>query len=141
MKVRNILGNRLVLITIFSLLLIEGEHFGGFYLLYLLLALPHGGVYSIIAFAGIIFVLAGNNINAKNLKLIFSVSGLLLMLLSLLIFFNRGDNKGATFHQSVPIISFCLFGICVLFFIIGSLENFYKKPQGGSGEKYELTTD
>ena len=117
MKVRNILGNRLVLITIFSLLLIEGEHFGGFYLLYLLLALPHGGAYSIIAFAGIILVLAGKNINAKNLKLIFSGGGLLLMFLSLLIFFNRGDNKQATFQQLVPIISFCLFGICVLFFI------------------------
>jgi len=141
MKVQKILGHRLVLITIFSLLLIEGEHFGGFYLLYLLLALPHGGAYSIIAFAGIIFVLAGNNINAKNYNLILSGGGLLLMLLSLFIFFNRGDNKEATFHQSVPIISFCLFGICALFFIISSFKIFFKKSQSDKEEKYKLTTD
>jgi hypothetical protein len=40
----------------FLLILISGQYFGGFYILYLLLALPHGGVYAIVAAIGILIL-------------------------------------------------------------------------------------
>lgn len=124
MKAYIILGHPLVLIGIFLLLIIEGNHFGGFYLLYLLLALPHAALYALLAVAGILLIILGNKVVKKTSKIIMLSLGLSMMLLSLVVFFGRGDDKTGTFEQFIPLASFCLFGVSMICFIINSWQNF-----------------
>ena len=56
MKTFNILTHPLLLITSFLFILISGEHLGGFYLMYILIALPHGGIHSLLALTGIVLL-------------------------------------------------------------------------------------
>lgn len=126
MKAIKIIGHPIILSFIFLFLLIEGDHFGGFYLLYLLLALPHGAVYAILAFSGIIAVLSGSyRTISKTVRLFLSFVGIVLMLASLFMFFRSG-NKYDTFKLTIPILTFILFGIstiCYLFCLFRILGN------------------
>ena len=45
------------LITSFLLIIISGEHLGGFYALYLLLALFYGGIHSLLGLSGIVLLI------------------------------------------------------------------------------------
>lgn len=49
MKMIKLFTHPVVIIIAFLLILINGEHLGGFYLLYILLGLPHGAVHSLLA--------------------------------------------------------------------------------------------
>jgi membrane associated rhomboid family serine protease len=129
MKAIKIMGHPLVLSFIFLFLLIEGDHFGGFYLLYLLLALPHGALYAILAVFGVIAVVLGSSkVMSKVVGLLLSLSGLISMLVSLLIFFSPG-NKFDTFRLTIPLLTFIVFAISIicylfrLFRTIGNLNN------------------
>ena len=59
MKLLKILGHPILLISIFPLLLIEGDKLGGPFLLYILLALPHGASYAVLAVLGVAILLIG----------------------------------------------------------------------------------
>jgi hypothetical protein len=116
MKVIRILGHPIVLTVVFLLLLIEGDHFGGFYLIYILLALPHGAIYALLAVGGVILLLISHYfLNAFKHGL--SIVAVLLMLTSLVVFFGKG-NKNETFELVIPILTFVLFGVCLLCYFI-----------------------
>jgi hypothetical protein len=61
MKAINILTHTYTIIASFLIILISGENFGGFYLLYLLMALPHGGVHALLALFGIAVMIIAKN--------------------------------------------------------------------------------
>lgn len=118
MKILKILGHPVMVITLFLLLLISGEHFGGFYLIYIFLGLPHGALHSIVAIAGMGITALGYGFRAAMKGVVQPVSslvGISFMVAALFIFFinSKGYNDG-TFHQTVPLISFTFFGISVL---------------------------
>lgn len=123
MKIIKILGHPIVLVTIFLLLIIEGAHFGGFYLLYLLLAIPHGATYAIMAIAGIILIVIAKGFitnNSNKLRAVLYLLGLLIMNASLVLFFSRNEKTGnmETFQGGVPLVSFIIFGLIMLCFLI-----------------------
>ena len=125
MKLIKIIGHPVLVMSMFLLLLISGESFGGFYLLFLLLGLPHGVPHAVFALIGLIAMFTGYKIYRKQfnpLKPLLYVIGNALMICALITFF--ADSKGytySTFHQSVPLISFSIFGLCVFFNLLSSV--------------------
>ena len=55
MKMIKLFTHPVVIIIAFLLILISGEHLGGFYLLYILLGLSHGAVHSLLAIDGMAY--------------------------------------------------------------------------------------
>jgi hypothetical protein len=132
MKAIKVIGHPVLLMSLFLLLIIEGDNFGGFYLLYLLLALPHGALYAVIAVAGLICIFIGYKtyrIRTHPIKPILYLLGVALMVLSLFIFFGKG-NKNATFKELIPLASFVLFGISLIYFLINSFVMLLKTRTG-----------
>lgn len=125
MKVINIIGHPVTIICTYLLLLISGQSFGGFYVLYILLGLPHGSPDAIISTAGVAVMLLGYKVyrNVFNpLKPALYFAGIAVMILGLVFFFqaSKGYND-QTFQQTVPLISFVLFGLCVLCNMVHSI--------------------
>lgn len=118
MKLIKIIGHPVMVMCIFLLLLISGESFGGFYLIYFLIGLPHGVPHALLALAGLGVMFTGYKIYRNQFHIIKPLLYLLgsgLMILALVTFFaaSKGYND-PTFHQAVPLFTFVLFGICVL---------------------------
>ncbi len=134
MKAIKILTHPVLLIGSFLFVLISGEHFGGFYILYLLLALPHGGVHAMLALAGVLLILF-SYIKFKRSKKyliepVLNIIGAACLSLSLFFFFyndRQGYNAG-TFDQLVPQVTFVLFGLLTIGFVIDNLT-------GSAGKK------
>jgi amino acid transporter len=117
MKIIKWIGHPVILVVLYLLLIIEGDEFGGFYMLYLFLSLPHLVPYSIIAAAGLSFIIIAFNSKRSEKRIFaFYLFGYLLMLLSLIIFFSKG-NKWKTFELDIPLLSFIVFGISSLCFL------------------------
>jgi hypothetical protein len=121
-----IISHPYTLLTTYFILLISGEHMGGFYLLYVLLALPYGGLHSILAVAGgLIIFINYHTLRHKHLTLskVVNILGLCLLFFSIYYFFwndPKGYNLG-TFRQAVPLASFIITGIFALCFLINNL--------------------
>lgn len=117
--------------------MISGEHLGGFYALYLLLALYYGGIHSILALFGIILLIVARNKDVKTkfhaLPNILNIGGAVFLVLSIVYFFyadKEGYNYG-TFYQFVPRLSLILFGLIALIFIGKNLfQTFNRKSIG-----------
>lgn len=124
MKIINIIGHPVLVMSMFLLIMISGEHFGGFYLIYILMGLAGGAPHAIIALAGLSLVFIGYKVyRAKPhlIKPILYILGIAVMILALVLFFegSNGYNDG-TFYQTVPIITLLLFGLASLCFMIHS---------------------
>ena len=91
MKIISILGYPLTIISVFFLLLISGRAFGGPYIVYLLIGLPHGADYSLFAVFGILCLCVTMYITKPNkyywVKAALMITGIILLALSLLVFF------------------------------------------------------
>jgi hypothetical protein len=102
MKAINIVRNPLWLILSFLFIIISGEHWGGFYLLYIFLSLPHGSVYAIIGIAGIILLIASyfkyKPGEMPPARTVINISGLLFLILSLFLFFFN-DKQGYNWYH------------------------------------------
>jgi len=132
MKPLNIITHPYLLIASFLLILISGEQFGGFYALYLLLALPHGSTYALAAVVGIALLIYCRSTRKKERWMLSSLLNIVasaLLFTSLLLFFENdthGYNDG-TFKQLVPQITLALFGIISILFIIYNLFPVFRK--------------
>lgn len=139
MKLINIITHPVLVIISFCLILISGEHFGGFFLLYILMAIPHGGIHAILALVGtglILFSYAKYKRESKLfIDILLNILGVFCLYASLLVFFyNSWDYNEGTFQQSVPLSSLALFGIVSLGFLLNSITRFAKiKPNGPTG--------
>lgn len=139
MKIISILGYPLTIISCFFLLLISGRAFGGPYIIYLVLGLPHGAAYSLFAVFGILSLCITMYITRPNqyywIKSALMIAGIILLGLSLFVFFQRDRMRYnyETFEQTVPVISFVLFGIASLCGLINSLIQIAKLPLQNNG--------
>jgi hypothetical protein len=121
MKMLSVLTHPVCILTSFALVIISGEHFGGFYLVYLLLALPHGGIHAMLALSGaglIVFSYARYKRQSKYfIAPLLNILGTFNLYISLLVFFyNTWEYNDATFEQTVPVVSLCLFVVLSLAF-------------------------
>lgn len=115
MKAIQLINHPVTIIISFLFILISGEHWGGFYMLYLLLALPHGGLHALLGFAGVLMLVVAMNkkiqISRNKNSSLLRLFGVLFLIASLLSFFTQ---KGAeynygTFNQLMPVITLVLF--------------------------------
>ena len=124
---KNIITHPYIVIISFFIIMISGQHLGGFYLLYLLLALPHGGVHSLLALLGIVLLLISyNKYKRKKIYLIESIINMvaiILLILSLFSFFynDKEHYNFGTFYQIVPQITLVIFSIVALTFLLDNV--------------------
>lgn len=127
MKALKVLTHPLSLVICFLLIMISGEHLGGFYLLYLLLALPHGSLYSLLGISGALILLVNyygmKKVLSRYFFIFINIAGSFLLAWSLYTFFKNdtGHYNYGTFSQAVPIITLTLFGIVFISFFINNL--------------------
>ena len=119
MKVIKLFGHPVMTICLFLVILISGESIGGVYLFYLLLALPHGLIHSILAIMGIILLLVSYTSikNVGNLaKTYINITGIFLLGFSIFSFFyNDKEHYNYGSFNSTPFwITFSLFAISAL---------------------------
>jgi hypothetical protein len=136
MKIVKIVGHPVSVMFMYLFLLISGQSFGGFYALYILLGLSHGVMDAVVSALGLVIMLVGFYVYRNNFSLIkpaLYILGDAIMILGLFLFFQttKGYND-ATFHQTVPIITFVLFGLCVLCNILVSVMLFSQNSKSNS---------
>lgn len=128
MKTLKIISHPITLIICFLLILISGQHLGGFYLLYIVLGLPHGAIHSVLASAGIgILLFCDIKYKSGSHYLIvpwLNIISLLLLILSLFLFFynDRDHYNYGTFYQTVPLIIMGLFAIVAIVFLLANIS-------------------
>lgn len=123
MKIISIFTHPVVLVISFLLVLISGEHYGGFYLLYILLALPHGGVHALLGIGGIAVILFSYLRYGRRFvhaaEGVLNLIGAFMLVLSLYLFFanDKADYNDGTFKQTVPLVTLYVFGVLVVGFV------------------------
>lgn len=133
MKVFHIITNPILLISFYLVLLISGENFGNVYLFYILLALPYGGIHSMLAFSGIaILVFCYLKFKRRNKYLIeplLNFAGLTCMLLSIYYFFHndRSNFNISTFDPGLPRNMLIFFGLLSLLFVTDNILRLFGK--------------
>ena len=139
MKAIKIITHPVLLILSFLFILISGEHLGGFYLLYLLLALPHGGIHALVALVGILMLIFTyikfNRENRYIIEAIINMAGAACLVVSLFLFFynDRSGYNAGTFEQLMPQITLVLFGLLVIAFALFNIvRTFSRKPLNGN---------
>jgi len=127
MKAIKLITHPVTLIICFSLVLISGEHIGGFYLLYILLGLPHGAIHSVLALGGIAILLFSNykykRIFTFLIEPFLNITGVVLLSLSLFLFFYKDDQhyNYSTFNQTVPLITIAVFVLLIVSFFVSNV--------------------
>ncbi|MDB5277938.1 MAG: hypothetical protein JWR61_2893 [Ferruginibacter sp.] len=131
MKLIKFITHPVTLIICFLFIIISGEASGGFYFMYIMIALPHGAIHSILAVLAIITLLFSaikyHGAYTNLAEPILNFAGIALMLLSLYLFFAKDVEhyNYPTFYQIVPISMLVVFGIvtiCSLVFNAGNLK-------------------
>lgn len=137
MKLINIVTHPVLVIISFCIILISGEHFGGLYLLYILMAIPHGGIHAVLALVGSGLVLFSyaryNRRSTAFTELVLNIVGIFTLYGSLwLFFYNSWNYNEGTFRQTMPLVSLALFGIVSLTSMLNSIARFGKTKPNGS---------
>ncbi len=131
MKILTIITHPVLVLCLFYLIMVSGEHLGGPYALYILLAIPHGGIHSILALLGTGLILLSYGKFHRQHKFIseplLNIAGVGCLLASLYTFFSRGKGyNDGTFEQTVPLVSLALFGLAAIGFLLYSMIGYVK---------------
>jgi len=132
MKLIKILIHPYTVIISFFVILINGEGWGGVFLLYLLFGLPYGAIHSLLALFGIVLLLVNYHGYKRRkdtvLQCLIEIIGVIFLILSLFIFFfnDKQHYNYGTFYQLVPVIMLILFGIISLSSIVSNILTIYK---------------
>jgi nitrate reductase gamma subunit len=113
MKLFKFLSHPYPMIICFLLIMISGENFGGFYAMYILMALPFGGMHAMLAVAGIIILIANHSVQKNKInpvKQIINLIGVLFLFGSVYYFFwaDKQHYNYGSFQQTVPIATMVL---------------------------------
>ncbi len=140
MNILKLFGNPIILIIIYLLLIIEGDNFGGVFILYLVLAIPYGANYALFAASGIALLIIGYNLTFKTIyKPILYIIGYCLMAISLIIFFAKG-NKWNTFNLNIPRFTFIIFSIFSGFYLTNTISLFIRLKKRRSNKLNIITS-
>ncbi len=97
--------------------------------MYLLFALPHGGVHAILGLIGIFLILTSyykfKRMKQYRIESYLNIVGLVLLLLSIVFFFYN-DKDGynyQTFDQTGPLVTMILFVVVSVFYLIDNLKS------------------
>ncbi|HEX8331183.1 MAG TPA: hypothetical protein VF622_01105 [Segetibacter sp.] len=127
MKAIKVVTNPITLIISFLLIMISGKSIGGFYVLYLVFALPFAQSYSLLGLAGILVLVFSRFIKLRGsrIRAITNLAGASLLFCSLALFFYNDVEKynHGTFYQLVPLMTFVLFSIIALMFLLRNLRD------------------
>ncbi|PZR29110.1 MAG: hypothetical protein DI535_03600 [Citrobacter freundii] len=126
MKIFKFISHPIVVSFTFFMILISGDHFGGFYLLYILMALPYGALHAILGFLGVTILVVNSAWHKIGLKhtssAITNILGIFVLYVSLVSFFRLSwDENDNTFVQTIPLISFFLFVLCSVSSLVSSV--------------------
>ncbi|MGI8600106.1 MAG: hypothetical protein ACR2KB_12710 [Chitinophagaceae bacterium] len=127
MSIYKILSHPYTLIMSYFMMLIIGEHIGGIYLMYVLMALYYGGIHSLLAIAGTLIIFISHH-RLKNKKYdllgrVLNIVALFMLFFSVYYFFwndPKNYNRG-TFEQTIPLLTFILTGFLALCFLLDNL--------------------
>lgn len=126
MKILRVLSHPYTLILCYSFIMISGEHWGGFYATYILLALPAGYIHSLLACGGIVVIAVNYHWTRKQKSNVttqmINVLGVLMLVSSLIYFFKkdvRHYNWG-TLEQPYPLFTLYLAAFIALCFLVGT---------------------
>jgi hypothetical protein len=116
MKWNNIIAHPITQVFSFCIIIISGSYIGGQFIFFLYHAAQEGIAFAIIGLLGITLCLASLIVYKYALQL----AGILMMLLSLVIFFwsPRWHNSSGTFSEPVPLATVILFLIISVLFIV-----------------------
>ena len=138
MKIIKQLIHPYLLIVSFFVIFISGEHLGGFYLLYLLLALPHGGIHSLLGLFGVVFLSLGHKKLKKSKADVFgniiNILGVIAMVVSIFLFFYNdvAHYNYGTFNEPASLITLAIFGLIAFGFLIENLVSILRIFSGNS---------
>jgi len=124
---KKLITHPLTVIATFLIIIISGQQFGGFYLLYLILGLPHAAIHSITGVCGIALllfnILQSKLWNRNQISALINLGGIVLLWLSLFLFFNndKSNYNIATFYQLLPQILLLLFLIISIYFFVDNI--------------------
>ncbi|HNP25072.1 MAG TPA: hypothetical protein PKL37_23550 [Panacibacter sp.] len=127
MTLKNIITHPLAVMISFMIVLISGEHIGGFYIIYLLMGVTHGTIHSLLGMAGIALLVPGLLITqrkqASSIYLL-NIIGAICMLFSLFLFFFNDEQRYnvSTFYQFIPFSTVILFCLLSLIFLTGNIR-------------------
>lgn len=127
MTLKNIIKHPLAVMISFMIVLISGEHIGGFYIIYLLMGITHGTIHTLLGMAGIALLVPGLLITqrkqASSIYLL-NIIGAVCMLLSLFFFFFNDEQRYniSTFYQFIPFSTIILFCFLSLIFLAGNIR-------------------
>ena len=125
MKILSIIGHPALVMSLFLLVMISGQHIGGFYLLYIIMGLYIGAYHSILAILGMSMIFVGYKMFRKKLSILkpaLYLFGIAILILSFISFFeNSNGYNQSTFVHTVPLITLFLFGISALFCTVYSI--------------------
>lgn len=134
MKAIKVITNSYTLIISFLIIIISGQHLGGFYIIYLLIALPYFGIHSILALVGIILLLIIYH-NKKNrcfiIRPLINLVSVLMLIASIYMFFynDKEHYNYGTFYQLVPQITLIVFSFIALSFIVRNIVSVFKSSK------------
>ena len=129
MKFIKILTHPILLIISFSMIIIIGQKFSGFYIMYVFMALFELHIHAVWAFIGAILLAVGHqrkeNDKAKGM---ISITGSLLLVLSVFTFFynDKDHYNWDTFNQARSLISLGIFGMFWIVFVIRNMTSIMK---------------
>ncbi|QEC69301.1 hypothetical protein FRZ67_19050 [Panacibacter ginsenosidivorans] len=127
MSLRNIITHPLAVMISFMIVLISGEHVGGFYIIYLLMGITHGTIPSLFGIAGIVLLVPALLIAQRKQAIsiyLLNIVGILFMILSLFLFFFNDEQRYNinTFYQFIPFCTITLFCLLALIFLAGNIR-------------------
>jgi len=123
MKLLNILAHPVLLIISFSLVLVIGEKFSGFYIVYILMALIELYLHAIWAVIGALLLAVGHQMLDKTRRVI-NIAGSLFLVLSLFTFFynDKDHYNWDTFYHVKSLVSLGIFGLLWLVFVLKNIS-------------------
>lgn len=144
MKFIKIFGHPVLVMSLFLLLLISGRSFGGFYAIYILMGLLVGSIDSIVSLVGLGIMLLGYKLFRSHyhpVKSLLYIIGNSVMIFALVTFFKitKGYNDG-TFEQTIPLISFGIYGVSVLCNLLLSVNLFFSKGIRGNDNSLNMAS-
>ncbi len=134
MKIVNVIGHPVSVMSMYLLLIISGESIGGFYTLFVFMRLFHGVPDAFVSALGLGAMLLGYKICRKEyhpIKTGLYLLGSGLMIIGLVMFFETTDgHNNPTFHKAVPLFTFTLFGLFILCNIWLAIMLFFQNMPG-----------